>query len=115
MNRIWVRLTVAFLSVALVTVIIVAVLAGWSTGDQFHRYVDERNKALATANAGTPVAAQNPPNANPAGQPPVDMMNRPRDQRFPLGQPPRTPEDRFLDQLYVTLIIAALAAGGIGA
>ena len=46
MNRIWVRLTVAFLSVALVTVIMVAVLAGWSAGDQFHVYVTERNQAL---------------------------------------------------------------------
>ena len=110
MNRLWVRLTVAFLSVALVTVIIVAVLAGWSAGDQFHIYVTERNQALATAMAGTPVPGQNrPPMAMPFDP------NRPRDQRFPGMQPPRSPEDRFLDRLYVTLIIAALAAGGIGA
>ncbi|MBI1281408.1 MAG: HAMP domain-containing protein [Anaerolineaceae bacterium] len=115
MNRIWIRLTVAFLSVALVTVVIVAVLAGWSTGDQFHRYVIERNQSAATANALAAASAEKSPNANPIGQPPFDMMNRPRDQRFPPWQPPRSPEDRFLDQLYITLIIAALAAGGIGA
>ncbi len=116
MNRIWVRLTLAFLSVALVTVIIVAVLAGWSAGDQFHIYVTERNQLTATALAGTP-PAQNPPPQNnaPIGKPPFEMMNRPRNDRFPPGAPPRTPEDRFLDRLYVTLIIAALAAGGIGA
>ncbi|MBA3872188.1 MAG: hypothetical protein H0X30_23830, partial [Anaerolineae bacterium] len=113
MNRIWVRLTVAFLSVALVTVIIVAVLAGWSAGDQFHIYVTERNQALATALAGTPFPGQNRP---PAAMPFDPMnINRPHGQRFPPGAPPPSPEDRFLNRLYVTLIIAALAAGGIGA
>ncbi len=111
MNRIWVRLTLGFLGVALVTVIIVAVLAGWSTGDQFNNYVKERNQALATALAGTPLpdgqANQNPP--------PFDPLNKQRDGRLPDGTRPRSPEDRFLDRLYVTLIIAALAAGGIGA
>ncbi len=117
MNRIWVRLTVAFLAVALVVVIFVAVLAGWSTGDQFHMYVAERNQALATERAGTATAApnQNPQNVAPAGQPPFNMMGRGRDDRFPPGSaPPRSPEDRFLDRLYVTLIFAALAAGGVG-
>lgn len=116
MNRIWVRLTVAFLSVTLVTVIIVAVLAGWSAGDQFHIYVTERNQALATLLARTPVPNQKPPAQNNpfAGRSPFDWMNRPSGQRYPPGPPPRTPEDRFLDRLYVTLIIAALAAGGIG-
>jgi two-component system OmpR family sensor kinase/two-component system sensor histidine kinase BaeS len=115
-NRIWVRLTVAFLSVALVTVIIVAVLAGWSAGDQFHIYVTERNEALATALAGTPLPNQKPQGQyNPfAGRPPFAGMNKPYNQHFPPGPPPRTPEDRFLDRLYITLIIAALAAGGIG-
>ncbi len=111
MNRIWVRLTIAFLSVALVTVIIVAVLAGWGAGDQFHTYVTERNQALATALAGTPLPGQNRQNAPQMPFDPMNM-NRPHDDRFP---PPRSPEDRFLDRLYVTLIIAALAAGGIGA
>lgn len=117
MNRIWVRLTLAFLAVALVVVIFVAVLAGWSTGDQFHMYVAERNQAMATALAGTATAAPNqkPQNAAPIGQPPFNMMGRPRDDRFPPGSPPpRSAEDRFLDRLYVTLIFAALAAGGIG-
>jgi len=121
MNRIWVRLTIGFLSVILVTVVIVAVSAAWVTGDQFHRYVDERNQALATAMAATWQAApnaQNPPPAQPAqgGQnPPLFDPMRPRDNRFPPGAPPpRTPEDRFLDRLYITLIIGTLAAGGIG-
>src|SRR3954471_15660535 len=105
MNRIWVRLTVAFLSVALVTVIIVAVLAGWSAGDQFHIYVTERNQELATALAGTPQSVQNhpPQNNSSAGRPPFNPMNKPYDQHYPPGPPPRTPEDRFLDRLYVTL------------
>ena len=119
MNRIWVRLTIAFLSVALVTVIIVAVLAGWSAGDQFHRYVMERNQAfgtLAAENGNIPfnqrpnpnVDSQRPPIMNPDNRP--GMMNH-----FPLaGTPPRTPEELFLDHLYITLMIAALAAGGIG-
>ena len=111
MNRIWVRLTLGFLGVALVTVIIVAVLAGWSTGDQFNNYVKERNQALATALAGTPMPNQQ---GNP-NRPPFDPL-RPRDGQPPFdGNRPRSPEERFLDRLYVTLIIAALAAGGIGA
>ena len=60
MNRIWVRLSLAFLSVTLVTVIIVAVLAGWSAGDQFHRYVEERDQAQATAVPGSPTPSAVP-------------------------------------------------------
>jgi two-component system OmpR family sensor kinase len=111
MNRIWVRLALAFLSVTLVTVIIVAVLAGWSAGDQFHRYVLERDQAL-----GTPIPGSHPPPQNDAQAPPGFYENRPEPNgRFPPDAPPRTPEERFLDRLYVTLIIAVLVAGAVGA
>ncbi len=127
MNRLWVRLTLAFLSVTLVTVMFVALLGGLSAGDQFNRYIVERNEALgtfvpkATTNAqqAAPPVEQNPqtnPNA-PNGQRPNygNQGNRPGGvNRQPPGIPPRTPEQNFLDRLYVTLIIAALAAGGIG-
>ena len=114
MNRIWVRLSLAFLSVTLVTVIIVAVLAGWSAGDQFHRYVLERDQAL-----GTPIPGSHPPAQNDAQAPPgFNPSNRPffmnGNGRFPPGPPPTTPEERFLSRLYVTLIIAVLVAGGVG-
>jgi hypothetical protein len=119
MNRLWVRLILAFLSVALVVVIIVAGLAGWSTGDQFHAYVAERNQAVATLFAGrtpnAPKPANAPPAANPNHSPLFFNPNQLRDDHFPPGAPPpRSPEDRFLDRLYITLIIAALVAGGVG-
>lgn len=116
MNRIWVRLTLAFLSVTLVTVIIVAVLAGWSTGDQFHRYLIERNQALGTlaVKDGNPPPNQRP-NPNAQRPPIVNHGNRPgMMNRFPPFNPPRTPEELFVDRLYITLMIAALAAGAIG-
>lgn len=111
MNRLWVRLTIAFLSVTLVTVIFVALLAGVSAGDQFNRYIEERNEAL-----GTPVATPLAPNPNDSQRPPADYPgNRPdRGERMLMGMPQRTPEERFLNRLYVTLIIAAVAAGIIG-
>lgn len=132
MNRLSTRLTLAFLSVTLVTVIFVALLAGVSAGDQFNRYIAERDEALgtltpdaaATADANPP-AVQNPiPDPNPSngnGQRPPNagQCNRPggggRGDNGPMVMGmPRTPEDRFLDRLYSTLIIAALAAGGLG-
>src|SRR4026207_1915833 len=89
---------------------IVAVLAGWSAGDQFHRYIEERDQAL-----GTPLPGSHPPPQYDAQAPPGFYQNRPGpNRRFPPDAPPRTPEERFLDRLYVTLIIAVLAAGGVG-
>lgn len=130
MNRLSTRLTLAFLSVTLITVIFVALLAGLSAGDQFNRYIVERNEALgtlvpnmgATADA-TPLLEQNaipdpnPPNTNGQRPPFAGQGNRPGGgggNRQQPGMPPRTPEERFLDRLYITLIIAALAAGGLG-
>ncbi len=127
MNRLWVRLTLAFLSVTLVTVMFVALLTAFSTGDQFRRYVEERNQALGTPVADSQPVDQNAGRPNPANVNPQRptgngagngqgngnaLMNR--EGRFPPAAPPRTPEDRFLDRLYITLIIAALAAGVIG-
>ncbi|MCA0455133.1 MAG: HAMP domain-containing histidine kinase [Chloroflexi bacterium] len=126
MNRLSTRLTLAFLSVTLVTVILVALLAGVSARDQFNRYVEERDEALGTlmpddAIAVIPVAtsAQTAPNVpNTSGQKPP-FGNRPGgmgsggDHQQP-GMLPRTPEDSFRERLNLTLIIAALAAGGMG-
>lgn len=131
MNRLSTRLTLAFLSVTLITVMFVALLAGLSAGDQFNRYIVERNEALGTlvpdaddTDDANPSVGQNPipePVApNPNGQKPsyAGQGNRPGGggggDRQQMGMPPRTPEERFLDRLYVTLIIAALAAGGLG-
>ncbi|MBI3731874.1 MAG: HAMP domain-containing histidine kinase [Chloroflexi bacterium] len=123
MNRLWVRLTAAFVAVTLVSVGTVALLAGWNASDQFRQYVYHQDE-LAQNDLADELAA-------PAGQrlgSTVDLRSRgggapvtvegrlvgyvtasdnPRDFTAP-------PEQNFLDQLRVTLVIAAVVAGSLG-
>jgi two-component system OmpR family sensor kinase/two-component system sensor histidine kinase BaeS len=88
MNRLWIRLTLSFVAVTLVAVLVVAVLADWSTDRQFRHYVEQRETAGMTT-------------------PGRSMMGR--------GMPMMMQADQdFLNQLRGTLVIAAVVAGGIG-
>lgn len=102
MNRLSIRLSLAFITVTLVTVLIVAVVTGWYASEGFRRYVAHRD----SDSTGT---AQSWVNDPPPG------WNRPEGQ--PPPHPPGSfrPEDlEFLAALRNALIIAALIAGGTG-
>ena len=170
MNRLWVRLTLAFIAVTLIGVAAVAVFTDWSAGNEFRQYL-ARQDALAQSGVLDDLAAfyQQKGNWNgvadvlanisaPAGRgrgqgrgrPPIllaDASGRvvydengtrvgsalSADERntalpviangsavgyFIFGPQARgalgTPEQNFLDQLRVTLLVAALLAGGVG-
>lgn len=131
MNRLWVQLTLAFFAVTLVTVVVVALLAGYRAGDEFRRYVEERDARYATVTAvtsgipTTPQASggqsestetQGRPNSNNDGNPNNGRPNNPAGgPRGPgrFGLPP--PEEDFINRLQVLLVIAALVAGVVGA
>lgn len=170
MNRLWVRLTFAFVAVTLVGVAAVAVFTDWSAGNEFRQYL-ARQDALAQSGVLDELAASYQQNGNwsgvadvlanlsvPAGRgrgqgrgrPPVLLADASgqviydesgvrvgsalsadeRNTALPvvangsavgfliLGPPARgalgTPEQDFLDQLRVTLAVAALLAGGVG-
>lgn len=124
MNRLWVRLSLAFLSVTLVTVAIVAFLAAWTTDDQFRRFAALRDEMEATltaeANESTDgSAASTPaPNENSSNNRPGSPNNRPgggpNNRPGMSGPPVRPPEQDFLDRIRVLLIVAALIAGLVG-
>ncbi len=170
MNRLWVRLTLAFVAVTLVGVATVALLADWSAGSEFRQYV-ARQDALAQSGVLDDLATYYQQKGSwdgvasvlanlsisagrgrgqGRGGPPVllaDMNGRVvydesgarvggslnMDERasallvtangntigyFVLGPQGRgalgTPEQNFLDQLRVTLAVAALLAGVVG-
>lgn len=173
MNRLWVRLTAAFVAVTLVSVGTVALLAGWNASDQFRQYVyhqdelaqndladelaafyqqrgswdgvgallapfgrpDPRRRFASPYERGRQTVVITDASGkvvyDPAGQrlgSTVDLRSRgggapvtvegrlvgyvtasdnPRDFTAP-------PEQNFLDQLRVTLVIAAVVAGSLG-
>jgi signal transduction histidine kinase len=89
MNRLWVRLTLAFIAVTAVGVLIVAVLTDWNVDTQFRHYMSQRQSEERMglgARHGAGMMAQM-----------------------------READEQFLNQLRLTLIVAAVAAGGIGA
>lgn len=172
MNRLWLRLTAAFVVVTLVGVGTVALLADWNTSNQFRQYVSYQDE-LAQKELADDLAEYYQQRGSwdgvgavfaPRGRPP---MRRPLPGSYGPGRPlliadasgrvvydpsglrtgstldsrereacapivaqgklvgyveladfPRgvitPPEQGFLDQLRGTLIIAALAAGGLG-
>ncbi|MEP7200742.1 MAG: ATP-binding protein, partial [Chloroflexota bacterium] len=171
MNRLWLRLTAAFVLVTLVGVGTVALLAAWNAGNQFRQYVYHQDELAQTdltneladfyqqhgswdgvgavfTPFGRPGTRRPPPgdrrrpipliaDANgrvvfdPSGQRMGSVLdNREREVSAPvvaqgkvvgyaaLNDFPRglitPPEQGFLDQLYRTLVVAALAAGGVG-
>lgn len=105
MNRLWVQLTLAFFAVTLVTVVVVSVLAGFRAGDEFRRYVEERDQQSTTQATDN---QQQPPNQQGGGPPPG------RGPGFGRGGLP-PPELAFIGRLQNLLMIAALVAGGVGA
>jgi two-component system OmpR family sensor kinase/two-component system sensor histidine kinase BaeS len=96
MNRLWARLSLAFVGVTLVTVLVVALLSGWSAGNQFQNYLDQRD----SADQGSMMPGRGGMMGGNGGQMARHMMT--------------TADLEYLDQLHNTLIIAALAAGGAG-
>jgi two-component system OmpR family sensor kinase/two-component system sensor histidine kinase BaeS len=103
MNSLWVRLTLAFIAVTLVTVIVVAVLADTTANREFRRYVAQRNQLQGTPPAQS---AQNGQSQRPPGAPPGNN-----------GRPPPVPlalEDEFAFRLRAVLVIAALVVGAMG-
>jgi len=94
MNRLWVRLTLAFVAVTVVGVLIVALLTDWGVDSQFRHYMARRDFAGESGvNAGRGAMAGR-------GQGMMAQM--------------QAADEEFLNQLRGTLVIAALAAGGIG-
>lgn len=91
MNRLWVRLTLAFIAVTAVGVLIVALLTDWNFDTQFRHYVAQRQSFEQVG--------QGPGTGRGMG-----MMAQMREA-----------DEQFLNQLRNTLIVAALAAGAIGA
>ncbi len=91
MNRLWVRLTLAFLGVTLVTVTVVALLAGSGVDAEFRRYIEQQSSETG------------------GGQ---GMMGR--GQGLMRGMMTAQGQN-FLNRLYSLLGITALLAGGIGA
>ncbi len=113
MNRLSVRLTLAFVGVMLAALLVVALLVDWNTDQQFRRYlaqVADSNAAQATAVAAGATPA---PTIGMGG-----MMGRgqPGDMRDHM-MPPEGLDARergFLNQLRNALVIAALVAGAVG-
>jgi two-component system, OmpR family, sensor kinase len=105
-NRLFARLTMAFILVTLVTVAVVAIFAGATASREFQRYVDRRDQLEENLAAGTPMpdavpdTGQNHPPMRPGGSPPG------------RGGPP--PEDEFIYNLRIVLVIAVLIAGSVG-
>jgi signal transduction histidine kinase len=91
MNRLWVRLTLAFIAVTAVGVLIVALLTDWNVDTQFRHYMTQRQSFEQFG--------QGPGTGRGMG-----MMAQMREA-----------DEQFLNQLRFTLLIAALTAGGIGA
>jgi signal transduction histidine kinase len=104
-NRLFTRLTMAFILVTLVTVAVVAIFADITARREFRRYVDQRDQLEENLAAGTPMpdampnAGQNRPAMRPGGPP-------------GRGGPP--PEDEFMYNLRFVLVIAVLIAGSVG-
>ncbi len=94
MNRLWIRLTFAFIAVVVLAVVIAAALSEVTTDHQFRQYLQHRQAAL---NGGSP-----PHNGMMAGSGNGAMMMM-------------TADEDFLKQLRSNLLIAALIAAGIGA
>jgi two-component system OmpR family sensor kinase/two-component system sensor histidine kinase BaeS len=111
MNRLSVRLTLAFVGVTLAALLVVALLIDWNTDQQFRRYlaqVADNNAAQATA-----VAAGATPAPGMGGMMGRGQQGDMRDHMIP----PEVLDIRergFLDQLRNVLVIAALVAGGVG-
>jgi two-component system OmpR family sensor kinase len=110
MNSLWVRLTLAFIAVTLVTVIVVAALADTTANREFRRYVAQRNLLQGTpaAESANPQGGQNLPNGQQ--RPPGVLLGN-------NGRPPPVPlalEEEFAFRIRAVLVIAALVAGVVG-
>jgi two-component system OmpR family sensor kinase len=102
MNSLWVRLTLAFIAVTLLTVIVVAVLADTTANQEFRRYVMQRNQMQ-----GTPAPGSMMGNGRPWAGTGANMGHS-------MTMVP-APEDEFVMRLRAVLVIAALVVGAMGA
>ncbi|MEO8612504.1 MAG: HAMP domain-containing sensor histidine kinase [Chloroflexota bacterium] len=109
MNSLWVRLTLAFIAVTLVTVIIVAALADTTANREFRRYVAQRNQLQGTPAADSAQFLAPTPGAQNAQRPPGAPLNG-------NGRPPvpAALEEEFAFRLRAVLVIAALVVGALG-
>ena len=110
MNSLWVRLTLAFIAVTLVTVIVVAALADTTANREFRRYVAQRDLLQGTPVAQSAQSVQNPPNGQGAQRPPGAPPGN--NGRLPPG--PAALEEEFAFRLRAVLVIAALVVGALG-
>ena len=107
MNSLWVRLTLAFIGVTLVTVIVVAALADATANREFRRYVEQRDQ-LQGRPAMQGGQIQNPPGGG--GRPPQRPVNPGRPQPVNLAL---ALEDEFAFRLRVVLVVTVLIVGVI--
>lgn len=116
MNRLSVRLTLAFLMVTLAALVVVALLLDWNTDRQFRSYLAQVAEGTLVAQA-TAVASGKAPAGNGSGAMGPNMMNpgqRPMRDRMIPPEVLDARERQFLDQLRNALLIAAAVAGGVG-
>lgn len=103
MNRLWMRLTLAFIAVSLITVTLVGLLAGSRVDAEFRRYLEQQ------------------PDNQTAETTPAPGMGRGqglRDGRGMMrgaGPMMTTQGQNFLDRLYLVLVLAGVGAGLVGA
>lgn len=107
MNRLWVRLTLAFVTVTLVTVVLVALLAGSRVDAEFRRYLEQQSEDQTAQTSPDPGSMRGQGMFNGAG----------RGQGLMRGAGPMmtTQGQNFLNRLYAVLGLAALGAGLVGA
>ncbi|MBI5669532.1 MAG: HAMP domain-containing histidine kinase [Chloroflexi bacterium] len=103
MNRLWVRLTLAFVAVTLVTVTLVALLAGWRVDAEFRHFLEQQPDDQTTVTTPIPGIGRGQGMMEGRG-----MMRGPGPMMTPQGQ-------NFLNRLNVVLVLAALGAGVVGA
>ncbi|HEX2906347.1 MAG TPA: HAMP domain-containing sensor histidine kinase [Phototrophicaceae bacterium] len=105
MNRLWVRLTLAFVAVTLITILVASVLAGLGVDVEFRRYLAEQSGLPETT---TPATLEPREMGSSAGRGMGQMRGAMNGMMSAAGT-------NFLNRLYSLLAVTALVAGGIGA
>lgn len=106
MNHLWVRLTLAFVAVTLVTVTLVALLAGSRVDAEFRHFLEQQQAGdQTTETLPAPGFGRGQGMMEGAGR---GMMRGP-------GPMMTVQEQNFLDRLYAVLGLAALGAAVVGA
>ncbi len=108
MNRLWIRLTIAFIGMTQLSIIIVGIMAAAGISREFRTYIFHRNTSvLTTASVNQMIVAGTPdPQQNPFGYVVTEPL--PADMVLPA------PDQEFLDRLYRILVFAAFVVGTVG-